>query len=90
MVSAFEASSGKRNWEKTTLRYRDITTPVTISSYIAMGDFDGYLHLLAQSDGRVVARRRLDSSGLGSAAVVDGTRLYVLGNSGRLIALELQ
>ena len=90
VVSAFEASSGKRNWEKTTLRYRDITTPVTISSYIAMGDFDGYLHLLAQSDGRVVARRRLDSSDLDSAAVVDGTRLYVLGNSGRLIALELQ
>lgn len=88
---AFDAdAAGREVWQSEALLYRDITTPVTVSSYIAVGDFEGYLHLLAQSDGRFVSRRRLDSDGLSSSAVVDGSRLYVMGNSGRLTALDLR
>ncbi|MFN3238137.1 MAG: outer membrane protein assembly factor BamB, partial [Pseudomonadales bacterium] len=53
-------------------------------------DFEGYLHLVAQSDGRFVGRVRVDSDGLNSPVVVDGSRMYVLGNSGRLSAFELR
>ena len=82
--------TGRTNWEHKALEYRDITTPVAVSSYVTVGDMDGYLHVMAQSDGRFVGRKRVDSKGLYSAPVVDGARIYTLGNSGRLTALELQ
>ena len=56
-----------------------------------VGDDEGYLHVLAQSDGRFLARRKLDGKGIRSGmAVADGRTLYVLTNSGALHALEMQ
>ena len=53
-------------------------------------DDEGYLHILAQSDGRFLGRRKLDGKGIRSGmAVAEGRVLYVLGNSGSLRALEI-
>jgi len=90
ILIAVDGDNGKEVWETKALQYRDITTPVTIGSYVAVGDFEGYIHLLAQSDGRFVGRRIIDKKGLSSSTVVDGRRLYIMGNSGRLSALEIQ
>lgn len=87
---AYNANNGNENWKTDALLYRDLTAPVPVSSYLAVGDFEGYLHLVAQSDGRFVGRVRVDSDGLNSPVVVDGSRMYVLGNSGRLSAFELR
>ena len=90
-IFAFDANAnGKENWKNEALLYRDVTAAVPVSSYLAVGDFKGYLHLLAQSDGRFVARTKVDGDGLRSPAVVDGSRIYIVGNSGRLSALELR
>lgn len=90
-VVAFDANgSGGENWRIESLLYRDLTAAIPISSYLAVGDFEGYLHLIAQSDGRFVGRTRIDNAGLRSHAVVDGSRVYVLSNSGKLTALELR
>lgn len=90
-IFAYDTSaSGREAWKNVDLLYRDITAPIPVSSYLAVGDFEGYLHLVAQSDGRFVGRIRIDSDGLRSPAVVDGSRLFILGNSGRLSALELR
>ncbi len=56
------------------------------SSYVAVGDFEGYLHLLSQVDGRFVGRVRIDSDGLRARPLVVGDWLYVYGNSGKLVA----
>ena len=55
-----------------------------------MGDDQGYLHILAQSDGRFVGRRKLDGKGLRSSMTAEDGVLYVLGNSGSLHALEIR
>jgi outer membrane protein assembly factor BamB len=83
-------SNGRETWKNESLLFRDITAAVPISSYLAIGDFEGYLHLVAQSDGRFVGRVRVDKDGLRSQAIVDGSRIFVMGNSGRLSALELR
>jgi outer membrane protein assembly factor BamB len=88
-VVAHDEDNGKEIWSNDSLLYRDITAPVAISSYIAVGDFEGYLHIIAQSDGRFVARAKVDGKGLNSPAVVDGSRIYTMGNSGRLSAFEI-
>ena len=77
-------------WETDALLYRDITTPKTVGSYVAVGDFEGFIHLIAQADGRFVGRKKLDGAGLGAPVVVDGNRFYVITNSGRLMALEVR
>lgn len=90
-IVAFDTNGGgSENWRTDALLYRDLTAPVPVSSYLAVGDFEGYLHLVAQSDGRFVGRLRVDGDGLRSPAIIDGSRIYALGNSGRLTALELR
>lgn len=89
-VYSYNSTNGRENWKNEALLYRDLTVPVPLGSYLAVSDFEGYMHLLAQSDGRFVGRVRIDNDGINSPAVVDGSRVYILGNSGRLSALELR
>jgi len=89
-LSALDMDSGRVQWETEALLHRDITVPVPVSSYVAVGDFEGYIHVLAQSDGRFVARRKVDGKGVYTPITADGSRLYVMGNSGKLSAFELQ
>lgn len=89
-ITAFDMDNGRIQWELDDLLNRDLTTPIAIGSYLAVGDFEGYVHLIAQSDGRFVGRRRVDTKGLYTPALADGNRLYIMGNSGRLSAFEIQ
>jgi outer membrane protein assembly factor BamB len=51
---------------------------------------EGYLHLLSQSDGRVVGRRKVDGDGIRVAPVVAGDLLIVFGNGGKLVAYRVE
>lgn len=77
-------------WENKGLRLRKITAPRTLGNYVAVADFEGYLHLLSQIDGHFVARTRVDSKGVRGGLVADNDTLYVLGNSGRLTAYSIR
>ena len=61
-----------------------------MGSYLAFTDFEGYLHLMAQSDGRFVGRRKIDGSGVRSGIVAEGGRLYAMGNKGGLFVLDIR
>jgi outer membrane protein assembly factor BamB len=89
-ISAYNADNGREVWRVDALLHRDITAPVAIGSYLAFTDLEGYLHLVAQSDGRFVGRRKIDGSGVRSGVVAEGGRLYVMGNKGSLFVLEIR
>ena len=89
-VRAYNADSGRGVWRVDALLHRDITAPVATGSYLAFTDFEGYLHLMAQSDGRFVGRRKIDGSGVQAGVVAEGGRLYAMGNNGSLSVLEIQ
>ncbi|CAA0100444.1 Outer membrane protein assembly factor BamB [BD1-7 clade bacterium] len=57
---AYDEDSGNIRWVQDALLYRQLTAPVLIGGYIAIADFNGYLHLLSQIDGHFVARKRID------------------------------
>jgi outer membrane protein assembly factor BamB len=61
-----------------------------VSSYLAVEDYEGYLHLLSQVDGEFLARIRPDSSGARADMLSDGTVLYVYTNGGKLIAYDIK
>jgi outer membrane protein assembly factor BamB len=90
IVTAIDKRSSDVVWTQAGLYKRKLSSPIAFSNYLLVGDGDGYLHVLAQSDGRFVGRRKIDGDGLSAAMVfADGT-LFCLSNGGKLVALTVQ
>ncbi|MEH6498718.1 MAG: outer membrane protein assembly factor BamB [Pseudoalteromonas distincta] len=89
-VEAVDRNRAEPLWTNEDLLRRNLTAPVAFSSFVAVADFEGYVHLLAQTDGRLVARIRVDRKGVRATPIAIGDTLYVYGNSGDLVALKLQ
>ena len=77
-------------WEQPALYKRGLSSPVAFSNYVVVGDSEGYLHVMAQSDGRFLGRRKVDGKGVRSRMVQADGILYCLGNGGKLVALEIE
>lgn len=77
-------------WQNEELQYRDLTAPKTISNYVAIADYEGYLHLVSQIDGQIVGRTRIDNDGIRSNLIDDDGKLIVYGNSGSLVSLTIE
>ena len=88
VVTAVGQTTAAIVWEQDALRNRQLTSPIAFGNYLLVGDADGYLHVLAQSDGRFLARRKLDGGLRSAMAEADGV-VFVLTNKGRLEALEI-
>ncbi len=90
VVKALSTATGEMRWDNDQLLRRHINGPQIIGDYLAVGDYDGYLHLLKRDDGSFAARRRLDRGGISGTMVTDGDTLYVQTDGGRLVALEVK
>ncbi len=77
-------------WENDDLEYRAITAPTAIGNYIAVADFEGYVHLISQVNGSVVGRTQIDNDGVRANILAANGKLIAFGNSGRLVSLSLQ
>ncbi|HEY6609842.1 MAG TPA: outer membrane protein assembly factor BamB [Pseudomonas sp.] len=89
-VEGIDERSTSALWSNDSLARRQLTSPAVFSSNVAVGDLEGYLHLLSQVDGRFVGRERVDSDGLRARPLVVGDWLYAYGNSGKLVAYTLR
>ncbi|NMY75923.1 MULTISPECIES: outer membrane protein assembly factor BamB [Pseudomonas] len=89
-VEGVDERSTTALWSNESLARRQLSAPEVFSSYVAVGDMEGYLHLLSQVDGRFVGRTRIDSDGLRARPLVVGDMIYVFGNSGKLEALTIR
>ncbi|MEE4362057.1 MAG: outer membrane protein assembly factor BamB [Pseudomonadales bacterium] len=87
---ALDQVSGAVDWQQDGLARRGVTGPAVVSAYVAVGDAEGYVHLFAQSDGRPIARLRVDSAGVRDTPLGVGDRLVVLANDGRLVVYEFE
>ena len=88
-VVGIEQRDGTIAWRQEGLLRRQLTDPLAFSNYIFVGDFQGFIHVIAQSDGRFIARRRVDSTAIQPTMVHEDGVVYLLSKGGRLIALEL-
>lgn len=89
-VTAFLRNGQGIRWQNIDLGYRELSRPTPVSSYVAVVDFEGYLHLLSQVDGNIVGRDRPDSDGARADMIARGNTLVVYGNSGDLVAYDLR
>jgi outer membrane protein assembly factor BamB len=104
-VVALKMATGRHLWENNQFALRQLTAPVVIGNYVAVADFEGYIHLLNQSDGQLADRyslwfsegvrntllsdEGLSDEGLSDEGLSDETAIYVLANSGKITALTL-
>jgi len=86
-VWALERESGAPMWRQEKLRLRAVTAPASFGDTVVVGDYEGYLHFLRQTDGEFVARLRVDGSGLRVPPLVAEGVLYAYGLGGQLSAL---
>jgi outer membrane protein assembly factor BamB len=89
-VKALRASSGGVLWTNEELKYRKLNRPAVAGGYLLVADFEGYLHALSQTDGRIVGRTRVDSSGVSAPMITDGEVVYILDNDGGVSAYQVE
>jgi outer membrane protein assembly factor BamB len=88
-VWALSRSTGATVWKSEELANRRLTAPVPYKDYIAVGDYEGYVHLLSRYDGRIVARARVDSDPIRARALVVDDILYIYSTDGELAAYTM-
>jgi outer membrane protein assembly factor BamB len=88
-VTAYLRNGQGVRWEQDALGFRELSRPTPVSSYVAVADFEGVVHLLSQVDGEFVGRVKADGDGVRADMLSDGNILYVYGNSGKLTAYEI-
>lgn len=87
-VYSLDASNGKTFWRQGNLGYRNLTVPLPLSNIVAVGDLEGYVHLLSQDDGSFVGRLQLGSKPL--MALIAGTnanQFFAQSRDGHLYAV---
>jgi len=89
VVTAVQQATAAIVWRQEGLMNRKLSSPTAFGNYVLVADSEGFLHVLAQSDGRFVARRKL-GSGVRSRMIEADNVVYVLGNDGNLDALEIK
>ncbi len=89
-VEGIDERSLSTLWTNDQLARRQLSGPAAFSSYVVVGDLEGYLHLLSQVDGRFVARTRVDHDGQRVTPLVVGDWIYTYGNGGELVGLTLK
>lgn len=85
-VIAYSLTSGEQIWQNEKLLRRSLSGPQVFGDYLAVVDFEGYMHVLKQSNGELVARDRVARSGVRAPMLTDGNMLYVYSNNGDLMA----
>lgn len=89
-VWAVDRDNSASVWRQDKLARRALTPPTPFGKHVAVGDFEGYVHLLDLEDGRLAARVKVDGDGIAAAPVVAGDLLLVYGRGGTLTALKTE
>lgn len=87
-VWSLDASNGATLWQQDVLHARRLSAPAIIGEYIVVGDYEGYLHWLAQEDGRLLARVRVGNGRIRIQPLVVDDVVYIFDDKGRLAALR--
>ncbi len=90
-VSAFDKARGTNPWKQDKLRDRKLSSPVAVAErFVAVGDFQGQIHLLNTEDGSFAARVASDGSPINSVMLPLKSGLLVQTANGGLFAYRLQ
>jgi outer membrane protein assembly factor BamB len=87
-VWGLDPRTGGDLWQQTGLRLRGLTAPVVVGDQAVVGDYEGYLHWLSVTDGRLLARTRVGSGAIVTRPVLRDGVLYVASANGQITAVR--
>jgi len=87
-VWQLDQRNGASLWKQEELNNRTLTTAVAYEDYVVVGDFEGYVHWLAISDGRQLGRIQVADSAIDAKPVVVNDIVYIYSKDGTLAALK--
>lgn len=88
-LASYDATTGELRWENEQLLRRVLNSPQAVDGYVAVSDYQGFVHFVDQNTGEFVARRKVDKKGIFAQMQTDGDVLYVFGNRGKLTAFTV-
>jgi outer membrane protein assembly factor BamB len=88
-ITAYDKESGRAIWRQDKLANRRVSAPLALGKFIAVGDFEGYVHLLSTEDGSFAGRAKTDGGAIRSAPVDIGPGIAVQTAKGTVAAFKL-
>jgi outer membrane protein assembly factor BamB len=90
IILAVDQLTGAIVWRQDKLRGRRVSGPTTVDGYVAVGDFEGYVHWLSPEDGHFVARFRASPDPVQAPGVTSRNTLIVGDQGSAVTALVLR
>ncbi len=87
---AYELTGGASLWKQDKLYGRYVSGPVVTGRYVAVGDFQGYVHFVSRDDGSFVARIATDGSPIVAQPQVLNNGILVQTVKGGVFAIAIQ
>ncbi len=88
-VHALDRSNGTSFWKNDQLFLRKLTAPLPLGKEVAVGDVQGYVHLMSRDSGELVGRTATDGSDIVAAPVAIPGGFLVQTRGGNLYAFAL-
>src|SRR5690606_37692690 len=85
VMHAFSLNDGSPVWKQEGLRNRKLSAPAVIPQAVAVGDFDGYVHFLSRSDGRLLGRVSVGGGEITSPLIGSDRGVLVQARNGNLV-----
>lgn len=87
-VWQLDQRNGASLWKQQDLHHRKLTAPLAYENYVVVGDFEGYVHWLSNTDGRQMGREQITDSPIDARPVVADGIVYIYAKNGKLAALK--
>ena len=88
LIKAFGVATGAILWEQNDLKLRRLTSPVSINNFMAVGDLEGYIHLLDSKNGDFLGRKKISRKPI-LELTSERNFLLAVDESGKLFKLSL-
>jgi len=89
VIHQLDRSSGEKVWSQEGLRLFSTSAPVSLGSYVVVGDGDGNLYTLNKSDGSFAGRHSLGAKSIVGDPLVEDDSMIFADSSGSLQSLRI-
>jgi len=90
IMTALNIQNGSVVWSQEDLKNRKLTSPASVGAAVAVGDYEGFVHYMAQNDGRFLARVSVGGGAIRSPLLATPQGVLVQTGDGALVMLVLK
>ena len=89
VVISVNPTNGAELWKSESFKFRRLSSPFVYNQTLVFSDLEGYLHFIDVSNGKYLARKHPDESGVMGELNIIGEKLIVSTRSGDLVAYKM-